>query len=215
MHAVVGEDSVCAGHIDRRGAVGADRDRWGGFGGGDAGGVGEGCYVSVADLLREGYGRDVEGVRDCSGRGDHAGVLVFFEVAGGIRLVAGAEILGVVVELSESGEDSAFAEGGSVERGVVGGGVDKGLEDGTGGAVGGGMVELGGAVVAASNESKNLSGVRVERDERYLRVGDRCGLLTFGGLMQVANEVIDVLHADLDRFGRDLLKIGVERSIDA
>ncbi len=63
-------------------------------GGGDAGGAGEGGDVVEADHLRERDGGDVERVRDGSGRGDHAGVLVLFEVAGGVGLAAGAEVRG-------------------------------------------------------------------------------------------------------------------------
>ena len=98
--------------------------------------AGEGGDVFVADLLREGDGGDVERVGDGGGRGDHAGILALVEVAGDVGLAVGAEVLRVVVELGECGEDAAFAEGGAVERGVIGGGVDEGFEDGAGGALG-------------------------------------------------------------------------------
>ena len=55
VDAAVGEGGVDAGHINRRGAVGADGDGRGGLGRGDAGGAGEGGDVFVPNLLREGY----------------------------------------------------------------------------------------------------------------------------------------------------------------
>ncbi len=135
VDAAVGEDGVGAGHVDGRGAVGADGDGRGGPGGGDAGGAGESGDVFVADLLGEGDGGDVERVGDGVGGGDHAGVLALFEVAGDVGLAVGAEVLGIVVDAGERGEDTAFVERCSVERGVVSGGVDEGLEDGAGGAI--------------------------------------------------------------------------------
>ncbi len=77
------------------------------------------------------------------------------------------------------------------------------------------MVELRDAVVAAADEREDLAGVRVERDERDLRIGDGAGLLTFGGLVQLADELVDVLHADFDGFGGGALELGVERGVDA
>jgi len=77
------------------------------------------------------------------------------------------------------------------------------------------MVELGRAVVAPSNEREDLAGVRIERDECHLWVGDRWRFLTFGCLMQVADEIVDILHANLDRLGGNLLEIRIERGVNA
>ena len=111
VDAVVGEDGVGAGHVDGGGAVGADGDRGGGAGVDDAGGAGEGGDVLVADLLGEGDGGDIEGVGDGLDGGDHAGVLALLEVAGGVGLAVGAEVLRVVVELGEGGEDAVCRRG--------------------------------------------------------------------------------------------------------
>ena len=121
----------------------------------------------------------------------------------------------VVVELGERGEDTAVAEGRAVERGVVGGGVDEGLEDGAGGAFGDGVVELRDAVVAAADQREDLAGVGVDGDERDLRIGDGAGLLAFGRLVLLADDVVDVVHADLDGLGGGALQIGIERGVDA
>ena len=152
----------------------------------------------------------------------HAGVLALLEVAWGVGLcLVEHEGRGVVVELGEGGEDAAsscvtgFAEGEAVERGVVGRGVDEGFEDGAGGAFGDGVVELRDAVVAAADECEDLAGVRVDGDERDLRIGDGAGLFSLGGLVQLADELVDVLHADLDGFGGGALQFGVERGVDA
>ncbi len=103
----------------------------------------------------------------------------------------------------------------AVEGGVVGGGVDEGLEDGAGGAIGDGVIELRDAVVAAADEREDLSGVGVERDEGDLRVGDGPGLFAFRCFVPLADDLVDVLHADLDGIGGGALQVGVERGVDA
>ena len=209
--AAVGEDGVGAGHVDGRGAVGADGHRGGCTDIGDAGGAGERGYIFIAHLLGEGDGGDVERVLDGGGGSDHAGVLAAFEVAGGVGLAVGAEVLRVVVELGDGGEDAAIAEGRAVEGAVVGGGVDEGFEDGAGGALGDGVVELRGAVVTAADEGEDLAGVGVEGDEGGLGVVD--GAAVFA--VELANELIDVDHAFLDGGGGGALQLGVKRGVDA
>ena len=119
-----------------------------------AGSAGERGDVAVADLLGKRDGGNVERMGERVGGGDHAGELAFFEVAGCVGLAVDAEILRVVVDAGDGREDAAWAERGAVERGIVGGGVDERLEDGAGGALGGGMVELRGAVVAAADQGE-------------------------------------------------------------
>ena len=121
--------------------------------------------------------------------------------------------MGVVVQRGEGGEDAVAVEGGAVERGVVGGGVDEGLEDGAGGPLGDGVVELGDAVVAASDESEDLAGVGVEGDEGDLRVVDGVGASL--ALVQLADHLVDIFHADLDGLGGGALEFGIERGVDA
>ncbi len=153
-------------------------------------------------LLGEGDGGDIERVGEGVGGGDHAGVLAAFEVAGDVAV---AEVLGVVIEAGDGGE-GAGAEIGAVERGVEGGGVDEGLEDGAGGALGEGVVELGGAVVAAADKGEDLAGVGVEGDERDLGIGVSVVL---------ADELVYVAHAGFNGFRGDALELGVERGVDA
>ena len=131
-----------------------------------AGGAGERGDVAIADLLRQGDGGDVERVCEGSGGSDHARVLTLHEVSGGVWLVGGAEVLGIVVELGERGENAAVAEGHAVERSVIGCGVDEGLEGGAGGTLGDGVIELRDAVVASAYEREDLPGVWVDGDER-------------------------------------------------
>ena len=206
MDAVVGEDGVDAGHVEGCGVVGADGDGGGGAGVGDAGGVGEVDDLAVADLLGEGDGGDVEGVGDGGDGGDHAGVLAALEVAWAVRFAVEGEGGGVVVEAGEGGEGAVAVQRLAVQRGVEGGGVDEGLEDGAGGALGGGVIELGGGVVAAADEGENLAGVGVEGDEGDLgHGGRRLALFVLG-----ADEVVDVAHAGFDGVGGGLLEVGVE-----
>ena len=97
----------------RRGVVGADGDRRSAAGVGDAGGAGQRGDVVKADHLAECDGGDVERVSEGVGGGDHAADTRSFEVAWGVGLAAVVEHEGggVVVELGESGEDAAVAEG--------------------------------------------------------------------------------------------------------
>src|ERR1700677_5015121 len=142
VYAIVGEDGVGARHIDGCSTVCADGDRRGSPGTGDSGGAGESGYVAVSDHLRERDGGDVERVIDGIDSGYHAGVLALLKVAWGVGLAVGTKVLRVVVELGESGEDSAVAKRHFVEAGVVGSGVDERFEDGAGGALSDGGVEL-------------------------------------------------------------------------
>ncbi len=211
MDAAVGEDGVGAGHVDGGGAVGADSHRRGGFGGGDAGIAGETGYVFKTDLLGQGDGGNVERVFNGGGGGDHARVLAGFEVAGSIGLAVGAEVLGVVVDAGERGEDASIVEGGVVERGVVGGGVDERFEDGAGGSLGGGVVELGCAVVGAADEGEDLAGLRVEGNERELGIGDGAGFFA----VRFADHLVDVALAGFYGLGREALELRIQRGVDA
>ncbi len=209
----VGEDGVGAGHVDGCGVVGADGDGWGGAGVDDAGGAGEGGYVLKADHLGQIDGCNVERVRyglDC---GDHAGILTLLKVARAVCLasVVKGECGGVVVQGCEGGEDTVPVEVGAVERGVVGGGIDEGFKDGPCGPLGDRVVELGDAVVAASDESEDLAGVRIEGDEGDLWVVDGGGALA----VQFADHLVDIFHADLDGFGGGALEFWIERGVDA
>jgi len=212
VDSAVGEDGVSAGHVERGGVVGAEGDGGCAAGGGDARGAGKGGNVLEAYLLAKRDGGIVERVGEGVDSGDFAVELVF-KVAGvvGLAAVVEGEGGGGVVELGDGCEDSTFAESGAVEAGVVGGGVDEGFEDGSGGAFGHGVVELGDAVVAASDESENLAGVGVERNKRDLGVGDGISALA----VLLANHFVDVSHADLDGLGGGALEFGVERGVDA
>ena len=80
------------------------------------------------------------------------GELASFEVAGSVGLAVGAEVLRVVVDARNGGENAAFAEGHAIKRGVEGRGVDERLEDGARGALGHGVVQLRKTVVSATYE---------------------------------------------------------------
>jgi len=88
----------------------------------------------------------------------HARIFALLEVAWGIGLAVIHEGRGVVIQGGQGGEDAtaacvaSIAEGQTVEAGVVGRGVDEGFEDGAGGSLGDGVIELGGAVVATTDE---------------------------------------------------------------
>src|ERR1700679_4320663 len=139
---VISEDVLGASHIDRGSNVCTDGDRRGSSGTGDSSRAGESGYVAVSDHLRERDGGDVERVINGIDSGYHARVLALLEVAWSVGLAVGTKVLGVVVELGEGGEDSAVAKRHFVEAGVVGSGVDERFEDGAGGALSDGVVEL-------------------------------------------------------------------------
>src|SRR4029077_14845360 len=87
-----------------------------------------------------------------------------------------------IVELGKSGEDASIAERKAVDGAVVGRGVDERFEDGAGGALGDGVVELRDAIVAAPNQCEHLAGVGVDGNQRDLRIGDGPGFFALGGL---------------------------------
>ena len=53
------------------------------------------------------------------------------------------------------------------------------------------------------------------RNERDLRIGDRARVFAFGRLMLLANDLVDIAHADLDGLGGGALQLGIERGVDA
>jgi hypothetical protein len=145
------------------------------------------------------------------GGGDHAGIFALLKVTWDVGLPVGAEVLGIVIELGERGEDAPAGKDRAGQRGVVGGGVYEGFEDRAGRAFGDGVIELGRAVVAAADEGENLAGVRVESDESHLGIGDSG--VAFA--VKLADQLVDVLHADFDGVGGGLLQGRIERGVDA
>ncbi len=130
MDAVVGEDGVGPGHVERGGIVGTEGDGGGAACGGDSGGAAQGGDRIEAYLLTEGDGGVVERVCESVDGGDVAMELVLVVARGvGLASVVEGEGGGLVVELGECGEDAAVAEGGSLEGGVLRSSVDEGLED--------------------------------------------------------------------------------------
>ena len=210
MDAAVGEDGVGAGHVEGGGVVGAEGDGGGALGVGDAGGAGEGGDVAEADLLAEGDGRVVERVGEGVGGGDVAPVAgeLVVRIVGFAAVVVGEGGFSVV-EDGGGGEGLAgVSEDLAIDGGGVGGGVDPGLEDGAGRALGGGVVELRVGVVATADEGKDLAGVGVEGDEGDL--GKRGG-----GAVELVDELVDVRHAEIDGVGSGVLEVGVEGGVDA
>ena len=87
-----------------------------------------------------------------------------------------------IVELSESREDSAatvlVAEGQAIEGAVIGRGVDERFEDGAGGTLGDGVIQLGETVVASPDEREYLPGMGVQSNKLDLRISDRARLFS-------------------------------------
>jgi hypothetical protein len=57
--------------------------------------------------------------------------------------------------------------------------------------------------------------VRVDGDECNLRISDGFGSFPFGRLVQLADKLVHVLHADLDGFGGGALEVRIERGVDS
>ncbi len=76
------------------------------------------------------------------------------------------------------------------------------------------MIQLRQSVVAATDQCENLASVRVDRDQRNLRIRNRCRLLALGCLVLLADDLVHVLHADLDRLRSSSFQVGIERSVD-
>ena len=66
------------------------------------------------------------------------------------------------------GEDPRAA----LDRGIQRGGVDERLEDGARLPLGQHVVQLADPVIAAADQRLDLAGVRIERDQRHLRLGE-------------------------------------------
>ena len=82
------------------------------------------------------------------------------------------------------------------------------------------MIQLAPAVVSSTNQRQHRSGVRVERDQRHLRLralGDlRFHFLAHLHLLgaHLLDLLIDQLDAHLDRLRRRFLQIGIERGVN-
>ena len=64
------------------------------------------------------------------------------------------------------------------------------------------MIQLARAVIAAADKRQYLSGVRVEGDEGYLRIGDRCCIPCLSSTrMELLHLLIHHFHVFVDGFG--------------
>ena len=126
-----------------------------------------------------------------------------------LRRVVGDATIGVWIGIGsgihDRGRGSELRSG---KRGVEGRGVDEGLEDGSGGPVGDGVIELRDAVVAATHQRQYLTSVRIERHQRDLWAVDRLGML--GLRASFFDQLIDGLHALGNGFVGGLLQIRIE-----
>ena len=112
------------------------------------------------------------------GRRDVAVIFILVIVRVVVLVVPKGEGGLLVVEHGDRRKESVGAVVVKLDAGdcrVEGRGVDEGLEDGPGGPIGDGVVELALAVVASADQRQHLAGVRVERDQRDLRIRDVAG----------------------------------------
>ena len=158
----------------------------------------------------EADGRDVEGVFEGFDGSDHAGIFALYEVAGRIRLAVDSEILGIVVEFGDRGKDATVAKRHAVETGVVRCGVDEGFEGRAGGTRRDRVIELRTAIVAATDEGKNLASVRIDGNESNLGIGDGSRWLAFGGAVQFSYKLVHIFHASVNGLRGRTLEVGVE-----
>ena len=158
-------------------------------------------------------GRVIEGVGEGVGGRDVAPISAEL-IAGivGLTAVVVGESGLCVVEDGDGGEGLAIiAEGRAIDGSGIGRGVDPGLEDGSGGALGRGVVVLRVGVVAAADKGENLAGVRVQGDESDLRNGGRFAWFA----VALRDDLVDVFHAEFHGIGGSVLEVGVERGVDA
>jgi hypothetical protein len=148
--------------------------------------------------------------------GGHAAVELAFEVAR--RVLVGSSFavgLLLVAEHGDRREQLRLArQHGAFGGGLKGGSVDKGLEDGAGGPMRDGVVDLAVAVAAAADQSEDLPGVGIQRDQRDLGIDvGLAGLLVLG--VDLVDLRVDGGNGLFDGFGSELLQVGIERSVDA
>jgi hypothetical protein len=114
-----------------------------------------------------------------------------------------------------TGEKSLVWPGSMVPSSAVlkGRGVDERLEDGAGGPLGNRVVQLRVAVAAPADQRQHLAGVRIERDQRHLRID--VGLPGLSLRVQLVHLLVDDVNGGVDGRGGSALQIGIERGVDA
>ena len=92
--------------------------------------------------------------------------------------------------------------------------VDERLEDGAGGPLRDGVIHLRRAVAAPAHQRQHLAGVRIERDQRHLRIDVGLAQLLVAR-MQLVHLLVHHVNGGVDRVGGQALQIGIERGVDA
>ena len=217
-HASVSECGVGSGHIHRRRVVSAQRHGWGGFDAGDSGIARKICHLVVTDLLGQFHRGIVQGHRKRITRGDWPVVLLFV-IARLVNLVTIRKCGRGIVNHRNRGDDGLGGVAG--ERGVDRGSIHKRFEDGSGGSFSERVIELANSVVAPSRERQNVSSVRINGDQRNLRVGSRSHLSfklalghsdAFAALLEYLR--VHQFDAFLDGLSGGALQIRIKRGVN-
>ena len=189
---------VRAGHVEWRGVVGADGHRRSALRALDAGVARQRGHAIEAHHAGQPDGCVV--VRSHQGQaGSHLAVKLAFEVVRRV-LVVGACAIGLlrVVEQGHRRKQFGLAgQHGALNRGLERRGVDERLEDRSRGPMCHRVVHLRRAVAAPAHQRQHLAGMRIERDERHLRIDVRLAQLLVAR-MDGVNLLVDDVDCGVD-----------------
>ena len=222
LDAAIGEDGVRARHIQRRRAVRPKRNRGRALRRPNPRRPRQRGHVVEPHHLRQRDRRVVQRVRKRVGRRHLAMVFVLVVVRVVLLVVAESEGRLLVVQHRHRGEERVVAVVVQLrprDRRVEGARIDERFEDGSRGPLRHRMVQLAQAVVASAHQRQHLSGMRIQRHQRDLRIGEIPGRRhrAVFGLVRVLlqHHLINQFRAEIDRLRRRVLQIRIERGVDA
>ena len=171
MHATIGKSRIRAGHIKRRGVVGADGHRRRALRAFDPCTPSERCDPIEAHHARQADGRVVVRSHQRQAR-SHLAVELAFKVVRRVFVLRACAIgLLRVVEHGHWRKKFRLArQHRALNRGLERGRVDKRLENRSRWAMSHGVIHLRGSVATPTHQRQHLAGMRIERNECYLGI---------------------------------------------
>ena len=206
---------IRAGHIERRGVVGADGHRRRALRAFDPGIAGQRRHAIEAHHAGQADGRVVVRSHE-SEAGSHLAVKLAFIVARRVLVLRSLAVGGLrVVQHGDRRKEFGLPrQHRAFDGGLKGRRIDERLEDGARGTVRDRVVHLRRAIAAPAHQRQHLAGVGIERNQRHLRIDVRLAQLPVARMQLVHLRVHDV-NGGVDGLRCQALQIGIERGVDA